>query len=129
MAALSDRLAAVLNEVLEVKTDSDGALIVAYLGTLASLRTVPIAEELELVSLTQFLAGDVPLTAALRQRADEQADLSQLGTVTLVSADGQSADVLLRYNFPGSGLTDAALRMMVLMVLDKGIEIRAALTD
>ena len=40
----------------------------------------------------------------------------------------KSADVLLRYNFPGGGLGDDALRTLVLMVLDKGAEIRRALT-
>jgi hypothetical protein len=35
---------------------------------------------------------------------------------------------MLRYNFPGGGLTDDALRTMVLLVLDTGAEIRQSLT-
>jgi hypothetical protein len=47
--------------------------------------------------------------------------------VTLVEK-GKSADVILRYNFPGNGLNDEALRTLILMVLDKGAEIRRAVT-
>ncbi|WP_409437124.1 hypothetical protein [Mycobacterium sp. SMC-14] len=127
MAALADRLATVLAEVLAVDAEPDGALTVRHDGTLASLRVVPIAEDLELVSLTQILGWDLPLTKALRKRAAEQASLSQLGTVTLVEKDTKSADVMLRYNFPGSGLTDDALRTLVLLVLTKGVDIRDVL--
>lgn len=127
MTALVDRLAAALAEVLAVDVEPDGALTVAHDGTLASLRVVPIAENLELVSLTQILAWGLPLTKKLRKRAAEQADLSQLGTLTLVEKDTESADVMLRYNFPGSGLTDDALCTMVLLVLTKGVDIRGIL--
>jgi hypothetical protein len=41
---------------------------------------------------------------------------------------GKAADVVLRYNFPGNGLNDDALRTLALMVLDKGAEIRRAVT-
>ena len=37
------------------------------------MRTVTIAEGLEMVSLTQMLAWDLPLTAALRAAVAEQA--------------------------------------------------------
>ncbi|WP_067971498.1 hypothetical protein [Mycolicibacter icosiumassiliensis] len=128
MTALADRLATVLAEVLAVDAEPDGALTVRHDGTLASLRVVPIAEDLELVSLTQILGWDLPLTKQLRKRAAEQAALSQLGTVSLVEKDAESADVMLRYNFPGSGLTDDALRTLVLLVLAKGVDIRDVLS-
>ncbi|WP_409429001.1 hypothetical protein [Mycobacterium sp. SMC-11] len=129
MTALADRLATVLAEVLAVDAEPDGALTVRHDGTLASLRVVPIAQDLELVSLTQVLGWDLPLTKKLRKRAAEQAALSQLGSITLVEKDAASADVMLRYNFPGSGLTDDALRTLVLLVLAKGVDVRDALTD
>ena len=128
MTALADRLATVLAEVLAVDAEPDGALTVRHDGTLASLRVVPIAEDLELVSLTQILGWDLPLTKQLRKRAAEQAALSQLGTVSLVERDAESADVMLRYSFPGSGLTDDALRTLVLLVLTKGVDIRDVLS-
>jgi hypothetical protein len=36
---------------------------------------------------------------------------------------------MLRYNFPGAGLTDDALRTLILLVLDTGAEIRRALVS
>jgi hypothetical protein len=91
---------------------------------------VPITDELELVSLTQILGWDLALTKKLRDRAAEQARLSQLGTVTVVEKGvTKTADVLLRYNFPGSGLSDDALCTLVLLVLAKGVDIRQALTS
>jgi hypothetical protein len=39
----------------------------------------------------------------------------------------KSADVLLRYNFPAAGLTDDALRTLILMVLATGSDVRRAL--
>lgn len=129
MAELADRLATVLTAVLLTDAEPDGALTVHHEGTLASLRVVPVADDLELVSFTQILAWDLPLTKKLRGRAAEQARLSQLGTVTLVEKNTKTADVMLRYNFPGSGLTDDALCTLVLLVLAKGIDIRDALID
>ncbi|MEB3020758.1 hypothetical protein [[Mycobacterium] crassicus] len=127
MAELADRLATVLTAVLPTDVEPDGALTVRHEGTLASLRVVPVADNLELVSFTQILAWDLPLTKKLRAGAAEQAHLSQLGTVTLVEKDDKSADVMLRYNFPGSGLADDALCTLVLLVLTKGVDIRDAL--
>ena len=96
---------------------------------------VTIAEDLELVSLTQVLAWDLPLDKKLRDKVAEHAHNNLLGTVSVVEkmsqeAKGNSkkhADVLLRYNFPGAGLTDEALRTLVLMVLSAGADVRRTL--
>ncbi|KAA8965815.1 hypothetical protein [Mycobacterium sp.] len=136
MSSLPERLACVLGEVLSVQQEADGALTVRHNGTLASLRVVTIVENLDLVSLTQVLVWDLLLTKKTRERVAEQVDSTLLGSVVLVEKardtaaarpSGKIADVILRYNFPGSGLTDEALRTLVLMVLDKGSEIRRAL--
>ena len=145
MATLLERLSAVLAEVATVE-ESDGALTVMQPGVVASLRVVDIAEGLEMVSLTQPLAWDLPLNAKVRERVSQQASKTLLGTVALVektvdvpangssatsatrrSAVKKSADVLLRYNFPGGGLSDEALRTLILMVLAAGADVRAAL--
>ena len=128
-----------------VVEESDGALTVSVDGIVASLRVVMIAEGLEMVSLTQPLAWDLPLTNKTREIVSDHATKTMLGTVTLVAkavdrANGSSAkssarrstakkvaDVLLRYNFPAAGLTDDALRTLILMVLSTGADIRAAL--
>ncbi|AMO62261.1 Uncharacterised protein [Mycolicibacterium phlei] len=137
---LQRRLGEVLEEVLPVTREEDGAVTVNYDSTFASLRTVPVAEGLELVSLTQILAWDLPLDAKLRNAVAEHAHKTLLGTVSLTAkaapkeiAAGakrnsrKAADVLLRYNFPAAGLGDDALRTLILMVLATGAEVRRAL--
>jgi hypothetical protein len=139
--SLQDRLAAVLGEVLALNREDDGAITVHHDGTIASLRVVDIAEGLELVSLTQILAWDLPLDAKLRAAVADHAHNTLLGTVSLAAKSGHKevaagakrnskkvADVLLRYNFPAAGLTDDALRTLILMVLATGSDVRRALT-
>ncbi|BBY30706.1 hypothetical protein [Mycolicibacterium sediminis] len=147
MTDLRQRLASVLAEVMTVLSEDDEALTVAHEGTVASLRVLTIAEDLELVSLTQPLAWDLPLTNKTRERVTAHAGRTMLGSVVLVEklveapVNGSSttsakrrssvkkvADVLLRYNFPAAGLTDDALRTLVLLVLSAGIDVRADLT-
>ena len=102
---------------------------------------VNIAEGLDLVSLTQIVAWDLPLTKKISDHVAKQARDSNFGSVSLIekvndkavqrnSGKGaaKSADVILRYNFPGAGLTDDALRTLVLLVLDTGAQIRRTLT-
>ncbi len=118
----SDALADALAGVLSVEHGDDGALTAAFDGTFASLRTVTIADGLELVSLSQALAWDLPLDDELRKAVAAQANKTTLGTVTLVDR-GAQADVLLRYNFPFGGLSDSALQTLVLLVLTTGAEV------
>jgi hypothetical protein len=145
--SLLRRLSSALSGDLTVVEEPDGALTVSQPGIVASLRVVTIAEGLDMVSLTQPLAWDLPMTAKVRDKVAQQASKTLLGTVALVEktvetgANGasaasstrrspvkKSADVLLRYNFPGGGLTDDALRTLVLMVLAAGADVREALS-
>jgi hypothetical protein len=139
--SLQERLASILRDVLPVEEEGDGALTLRHDGTLASLRVVNIAEDLDLISLTQILAWDLPLTKKISDEVAKQAHDSNFGSVTLVENVDEKAvrrnsgknaskiaDVMLRYNFPGGGLTDDALRTLILLVLDTGAEIRRALT-
>ena len=126
------RLADVLGQVASVEVTDDGALTVQHDGTFASLRTVTIADGLELVSLTQALAWDLTPDAGLRKSVAAQAAKTMLGTVTLVEhpdggVDAERADVVLRYNFPFAGLDNQALQTLVLMVLAAGADVRRAL--
>jgi hypothetical protein len=123
---LQQRLKRVLDGVVPVREEDDGALTVSHDGTLASLRVVDVAEGLELISLSQILAWDVPLDRRIRARISEKARNVMFGTVTLIEKK-RIGEVLLRYNFPGSGLTDEALRTLILMVLSTGSDVRRAL--
>jgi hypothetical protein len=129
--SLLERLTSALGEATTLVSESDGALTVTVDGSVASLRVVVIAEGLEMVSLTQPLAWDLPLSNEIRDRVAEQAGQVMLGTVTLVGkpADESVADVMLRYNFPAAGLSEDALRTLVLLVLTTGAEVRRVLTQ
>ncbi|GFG67838.1 hypothetical protein MKUB_53280 [Mycobacterium kubicae] len=139
MPSLQERLAAILSDVMRVEEEPDGGLTVRHDGTFASLRVVTIVEDLDLVSLTQILAWDLPLTEQVSEQLAKQAREANFGSVTTVEkpaprAKGttktatrtaaKTADVMLRYNFPGAGLTDDALRTLILLVLDSGTRIR-----
>jgi hypothetical protein len=133
---LQERLAVVLSEILPTQEESDGAVTVHHEETFASLRVVTIGEGLDMVSLNQIIAWDLPVDSKLRTKVTKAASDTVLGTVLLVekSADAKrgtkkSGDVLLRYNFPASGLTDDALRTLILMVLATGADVRRALVD
>lgn len=141
MPSLQERLASILRDILALQEETDGALTVHHDGTIASLRVVNIAEGLDLVSLTQILAWDLPLTKKLSDQVAKQARDSNFGSVSLIekvndkavqrnSGKGaaKNADVMLRYNFPGAGLTDDALRTLILLVLDTGAQVRRTLT-
>ncbi|MFN8033085.1 MAG: hypothetical protein U0Q47_07270 [Mycobacterium sp.] len=124
---LAARLADALRDVVMVDVEPDGALTVRHEGTFASLRIVTIADDIGMVSVTQALAWDLPLNADLRKRVAAQAQATMLGTVTLVEQPGKRGDVMLRYNFPGEGLSNQALSTLVLMVLVGGADARRAL--
>ena len=128
---LQERLATVLDEVMSIQREDDGALTVRHDETIASLRVVTISEGLDMVSLTQILAWDLPVDSKIRNTVARHARDSLLGTVSLVEKSAgakrnskKSGDVLLRYNFPAGGLTDDALRTLILLVLGTGTDIR-----
>lgn len=125
---LQERLKAALDGVVPITEEDDGALTVQHDGTLASLRVVDIAEGLELISLSQILAWDVPMDRRIRAKVAEHARNTMLGTVTLIEKK-RIGEVLLRYNFPGAGLTDDALLTLILLVLTTGAQVRRALSE
>lgn len=135
MTSLPERLVAVLNDFLPIAQEDDGALTVHHDETFASLRVVTIAEGLDMVSLTQILVWDLPVDTKIRNKVARHARESLLGTVSLVEKNTAAkrnskkvGDVLLRYNFPAAGLTDDALRTLILLVLGTGSDIRRDLT-
>jgi hypothetical protein len=126
---LTDRLRAAVDGMWPFEAEDDGALTVHHDHTFASLRVVTIAEGLEMVSLTQILAWDLPLDTEIRAKVGQLAHDTVLGTVSLAEqvAGGGTADVTLRYNFPAAGLTDDALQTLLMVVLSTGADVRQAL--
>ena len=127
-STLEERLTAVVEALLTATQEDDGALTVHHDGTFASLRVVSVGEGLDMVSLNQVLAWDLPLDDELRAKVSGHTRGTLLGTASLAEKDDTSADVLLRYNFPGSGLSDEALGTLIMMVLSTGADVRRTLT-
>ncbi|ALM16158.1 Uncharacterised protein [Mycobacteroides abscessus subsp. abscessus] len=122
-----DRVYRVLHPVLPVTREADGALTADYEGTLTSIRAVTIATGLDVVSLSQVLAWDVAVNAKSRHLVDGLAQKSLFGNILLI-AKGRKADVLLRYNFPATGIDDDdALVTLLMMVFATGADARKAL--
>jgi len=128
---LDERLAAVLDDIVPFQREDDGALTLRHDDTIASLRVVTIAEGLDMVSLTQILAWDLPVDTKIRNTVARHARNTLLGTVSLVEKSAgakknskKAGDVLLRYNFPAGGLADEALLTLIMLVLGTGADIR-----
>ena len=108
-------------------------------GTFASLRVVTIAEGLDLVSLTQILAWDLPLDAKLRAAVAEHAAQHAAGHGVAGDKSGhkevrpgeaqlqEGRGCAAALQLSGRGLTDEALRTLILMVLATGADVRRAL--
>ena len=110
--------------------EDDGALTVHHDDTFASLRVVTIAEDLEMVSLTQILAWDLPLDNEIRDKVADTRARHVLGTVSLAEQRGAAATIGGRHccatTFPAAGLTDEALQTLIMMVLSTGADVREA---
>ena len=87
---LAERLADALRDVMPVDVEPDGALTVRHEGTFASLRTVTIADDIQMVSVTQVLAWDLPLNADLRKRVAAQSTGDDAGHGRRWRAAGQA---------------------------------------
>lgn len=124
---LADTLAGVLSAVMSVEAEEDGALTLRHDGTIASLRVVTVAEGLEMVSLTQMLAWDLPVGPDLLKKVVALGQTNMLGAIVVADQTQGQADVLLRYNFPAGNLDEGALQTLVLMVLTAGTAVREAL--
>nr|WP_280762207.1 hypothetical protein [Prescottella agglutinans] len=114
------RTRAALEGFVAVDADDDGSLRFEYGGALCSLRAVTLADGLDVLSLTGVLAWDRTLKPALHKRVAERNAQAQFGTISVIAHD-KLADVVLRYTFPATGLADAPLATMLLLVLS-GVE-------
>ena len=125
-----------LGDVMRFLGSSKGGMTGIFIGNNRGKRSLVVdlkhADGLDIVSLNQPLAWDLPCNAKTREKVLRHAAATMLGTVTLVERTEEAparkvADVMLRYNFPGNGLSDEALRTLILMVLATGADLRADL--
>ncbi len=67
-----------------------------------------------------MLAWDLPLDDELRGHRVAHTRGTPAGHRVTGREGDDAADVLLRYNFPGTGLSDEALGTLIMMVLSTG---------
>ena len=119
---LIERTARLLAPEMSVQRGEDDSLTVYHQGTVVSMRALALAPGLDVLSLTQVLAWDLPVTEQLRTDVEAASGASNFGTVKLAVHE-VTADVLLHYTFPAGTLSDDALRTMLLMVLGTGADV------
>ncbi|PXW32448.1 UNVERIFIED_CONTAM: hypothetical protein DES50_103234 [Williamsia faeni] len=119
---LIDRAAELLSTQMSVQSGDDSSVTAYFQGTVVSMRALALAPGLDVLSLTQVLAWDLPVTDQLREDVTAAADASNFGTVKLAVHE-VTADVLLHYTFPAGTLSDDALRTMLMMVLGSGADV------
>lgn len=132
MTGLRDRIRIALEPFVTLRapmseTDGDGSLGFDYGAVPFALQVVTLTDGLDVISVTGILAWDLPLDDATRGRLGAAADALQFGSVHVVERS-RDADVVLRYSFPATGLEDAALTTMLLLVLDGAAEARTTVT-
>ncbi len=126
---LIDRVARLLVGVADVTRGSDAtSLTLAIDGTRAAVQAMTLSEGLEVLSLTQVLAWDLPNTRALRDDIERLSSDLSFGSIKRAS-DEVTTDVLAHYTFPAGTLGDAALLTMLHLVLSSGVELSRRLTD
>ena len=106
---LLERVATLLTEIGDV-TDVDAESVVVAVGsTRASVRVISLADDLQVVSVTQLLALNLPNTDALRSDVEELDATLSFGNLRRSDLTGVTTDVLQYYTFPADGLTDIPL--------------------
>ncbi len=128
-AELIERAARLLESVADVTRGADGtSLTLAYEETRAAIQAMTLSPGLDVLSVTQVLAWDLPNTDALRDDIERLSTNLSFGSIKRASAE-VTTDILQHYTFPAGTLDDAALLTMVHLVLSSGVELSRELTD
>jgi hypothetical protein len=126
--ALMDRAATLISAIGAVDhVAGETSMTVAFEGTRAAVQSMTLSEGLDVLSVTQVLAWDLPNTDALRDDIERLSGQMSFGAIKRASTE-VTTDVLAHYTFPAGTLDDAALLTMVHLVLSTGTELSAALT-
>ncbi|GAC69394.1 hypothetical protein [Gordonia soli] len=125
---LLTRVAALAAEIGTVDTTDDESVVVQVGTTRASLRVLTLAPGLEVLSVTQLIAVNLPNTEALRTDVENcDAELS-FGALRRSEPQGVTTDVLQYYTFPAGSLEDVPLLTIVHIVLSAGSDVADRLT-
>ncbi|GAB3128169.1 hypothetical protein GCM10027289_06850 [Tsukamurella serpentis] len=120
---LRSRLESALADGVALRRDENQAVLVDFGDTPASVQVFELAHTVDVYSLTQVVAWDLPLSDRLRTDVGAAGEAVQFGALRLMERE-VSADLVLTYSFPAGTLAGDPLREFVLFVLAQGIEVR-----
>ncbi|MET9329295.1 hypothetical protein [Tsukamurella sp. NPDC003166] len=124
--ALRSRLESALADGVALRRDESQAVLIDFGDTPASVQVFELARDVDVYSLTQVVAWDLPLSEDLRADVRSVAETVQFGSLRLMERE-VSADLVLHYSFPAGTLAGSALREFVLFVLAQGVDARRRL--
>ncbi|MFT4043352.1 MAG: hypothetical protein QM673_09345 [Gordonia sp. (in: high G+C Gram-positive bacteria)] len=121
------RVVSLLGEIGEIGEADSESVVVQVATTRASVRVVELAEGLDVISVTQLVALNLPNTDTLRDDVEKLGAGVSFGSLRRSDPVGATTDVLLYYTFPLGGLTDIALLTVLHIVLGTGADVGARL--
>lgn len=116
------RVAALVAEFGEVVTVDADSVVVQVGSTRASIRALELAAGLEVLTVTQLIALDLPNTDALRDDVETCDAQLSFGALRRSDPEGVTTDVLQYYTFPAGSLDDMPLLTVLHMVLSAGAD-------
>jgi hypothetical protein len=130
MAVTTADLLETAREALEryhdVHVDDDGALTFRHGEVPCALQGIQLADGLAVLSLTCVVAWDLPDSTSLAASAAERAGQGLFGTLGVVHTS-RGLDATLRYTFPASGLSVAAMGTLLMLVVSTASQLRGEL--
>ncbi|GAA4388994.1 hypothetical protein [Tsukamurella soli] len=120
------RVVDALEQQIPVRRDAQHAVLIDFGETPGSVQVFELAPGVDVYSLTQVVAWDLPLGDELRADVRTTAEHIQFGSLRLIERD-VSADLVLHYSFPAGTLDGEPLREFILVVLAQGLDARTRL--
>ncbi|MFW0792756.1 hypothetical protein AAFP30_02975 [Gordonia sp. CPCC 205515] len=125
---LLERATELLGEIGEVAESDSDSVVVQVGSTRASIRALTLAPGLDVLTVTQLVALDLPNTDALRDDVETADAQLSFGTLRRSDPTGVTTDVLQYYTFPAGTLDDVPMLTVLHVVLSAGADAAASLT-
>ena len=126
--ALLSRVVALVDEFGEVGDVEADSVVVQVGPTRASIRSLSLGPGLDVLTVTQLVAVNLPNTDTLRDDVEGCDARLSLGALRRSDPDGVTTDVLQYYTFPAGSLDDIPLLTVLHMVLSAGADVARTLS-
>jgi hypothetical protein len=113
---------------ISLESESNGVLTFEFDGIQSILQGLEIADGLIVLQLTSIVAWDVPENGHdLVEYVATRAESGMFGSLNLSRAEDGTNDLTVRYAFPSAGLSTAAVRTLLMLVLGQAVVARKGL--